>query len=197
MDDERKLVQRARSGDRSAFREIVNRHKRNIYYLALSMTANHHDAEDISQEVFIKAFRSLKGFRGKSQLGSWLYRIAVNACLDRKKAKFPTVLDYCESGVLDEAGNGAGAGGAQQDNPELHVEAVQIARHIEEALKSLTVRERTVFILRHYNDLPLKDVAEILSISIGTVKSLLFRAVKKLQKELLFYQKEIGMENIK
>ena len=73
MTDENVLIQRARNGESAAFRELVERYQKKIYYLSLDLTGNHHDAEDLSQEVFIKAFRSLDGFRGDEKLSSWLY----------------------------------------------------------------------------------------------------------------------------
>src|SRR5574341_1422138 len=82
---EQTILDRVRKGEMSAFRELVEQYKQKVYYLALNLTGNHHDAEDMSQEVFIKVFTSIKNFRGDSRFSSWLYRITVNTCIDRTK----------------------------------------------------------------------------------------------------------------
>jgi len=87
VNDEQVLIQRARIGEMSAFRELVEQYKKKIYYLSLDLTGNHHDAEDLSQEVFIKAYRSLKNFRGDAKFNSWLYRITVNTCISQRRKK--------------------------------------------------------------------------------------------------------------
>ena len=87
MIEECVLIERAKNGETSAFRELVERNKKNVYYLALDLTGNHHDAEDLSQEVFIKAYRNIKDFRSDSKLSSWLYRITVNTNINQYRKK--------------------------------------------------------------------------------------------------------------
>ena len=185
------LVERARNGEVGAFRELVERYKKKIYYLSLDLTGNHHDAEDLSQEVFIKAYRSLKKFRGDAKFNSWLYRIAVNTCISQKRKKSVSSMTLQEDFDSDSDQQHF-SGEASFHNPERSAEAGLIQKHINKALQRLTPRERSVFVLRHYNDLPLKEIAQILKISEGTVKSMLFRAIQRLQKELAFYRKEIS-----
>ena len=176
------LVKQACSGDRDAFREIVENNKKKIFYLAFDLTGSKQDAEDLSQEVFIKAFCSLDKFKGNASLNTWLYRITLNAFIDQKRKK--SVLKYSrdwECGpTYDES--------PYSGNPETYAESQQIQQHVEQALRQLTPRERSVFVLRHYRGMAGKEVAELLKISQGTVKSLIFRAVKKLRKELSFYR---------
>jgi RNA polymerase sigma-70 factor (ECF subfamily) len=167
--NEQFLVDRFCSGDHTAFHELVNLHKKKIYYLAYDITGNYHEAEDISQEVFIKMFRSLKTFRRDAKMSSWLYQITVN--------KFDQ-LNIQES-ILPS--------GTHTFDPARSTESSQVQNHISEALQKISPKERTVFVMRHYNDLKLNEIAEILNVTIGTVKSLLFRAIKKLRKELSSY----------
>ena len=172
-------------------------HQENIYYLAYDMTGNRQDAEDLSQEVFIKAYRSLKKFRGDAKLSSWLYRIAVNTFIDKKRKKREAAV-Y----LSDDQHDGGNDTIQYSDlnpgnNPENLTESGLMQRNIKIALNKLSPRERSVFVLRHYNDLQLGEISNILNLSIGTVKSLIFRAVKKLQEELSFYRKDFGMEKIK
>lgn len=188
------FVERARNGESGAFRELVERYKQKVYYLALDLTGNHHDAEDLSQEVFIKTYRYLKGFRGDAKFSSWLYRITVNTCIDQNRKK--SVKAMRQHDMFDEKKITQSQGTPQetQMNPELVTEAGLIQKHIDNALKKLTEKERAVFVLRHYNQLQLKEIADILHVTVGTVKSTLFRALQRLQKELSFFKSDLGLE---
>ena len=190
MNDEQVLVQRARNGEIGAFCELVELYKKKIYYLSLDLTGNHHDAEDLSQEVFIKAYRSLKNFRGDARFNSWLYRITVNTFISQRRKKSVAAVTLQED-FESESSLQYLSESKSSHNPERHAEASLMQQHIDNALQQLTPRERSIFVLRHYNDLPLKEIAQILKITEGTVKSMLFRAIKRLQKELAFYRKEI------
>lgn len=185
--NEQILVDRFCGGDNSAFHELVGQHKKKIYYLAYDITGNHQEAEDISQEVFIKMFRSLKKFRRDAKMSSWLYQITVNASIDslRKKSSKPKrSIDEFDQLNIQE---GIASSGSHNFDPVISTESTQIQNHISQALQKISPKERTVFVMRHYNDLKLNEIAEVLNITVGTVKSLLFRAIKKLRKELSSY----------
>jgi len=153
-----------------------------MYYIALNMVGNPADAEDISQEVFLKAFRGFKTFKRGAKLSSWLYRIAYNASIDhlRRKSLIP---EATEDAVLD-----SGSGGFSETpfaaDPAVTAETRLLRAQIEKALTKVSSQERTVFLLRHYNDLMLDEIAETMQISTGSVKSYLFRCIQKLRKEL-------------
>jgi len=193
-ENEQALVDRFCSGDSSAFQELVERHKKKVYYVAYDITGDHHEAEDISQEVFIKMFRSLKTFRRDAKMSSWLYQIAVNTSIDslrRKSPKRQKLMVRLDKTSIKE--NPPGSGITVVD-PEQSAEASILQSHISQALQRVSPRERSVFVMRHYNDLKMTEIAEILNVSVGTVKSLLFRAIKKLRKELSFYLGNSGLE---
>lgn len=194
MPDDRVLVERARLGELDAFRELVEGSRLNVYRLAYDLTGNRHDAEDLAQEVFLKAYRSLANFRGDAKWSTWLYRIAVNTCLDQRRKKSEQMMQYRDMADLEEV-EGRGDGAHPDPPPDRMAEAGIIRKRIEAALGSLTPRERAVFVLRHYHDLPLKEIAGSLGVSEGSVKSFLFRAIQRLRKELIFYRTDIGMEN--
>jgi RNA polymerase sigma-70 factor (ECF subfamily) len=182
--DERSLIEGMARGDRAAFRDFVEQYKKKVYYLALDMAGNPVDAEDISQEVFLKVFRSFATFRKDAKLGSWLYRVTYNASIDHlRKKKFvpePVGDDVLESRSQEDAG--LPPRGAM--DPALAAESSLLQARISKALEKVSPQEKAVFLLRHYDDLMLKDIASSLGLSIGSVKSYLFRAVRKLQKEL-------------
>ena len=193
---ELRLIKQAVDGDRNAFREIVEDNKKKIFYFAYDLTGSLQDAEDLSQEVFIKAFRSLQTFKGEASISTWLYRITLNAFLDLKRKK-SYEMERNQS-PLDEqlAAESLIHGNPSAENPESYAESRQIQMHIEQALEHLSPRERSVFVMRYYNGMSGKAVGELLRISEGTVKSLLSRAIKKLQKALGFYRDSLGMEVI-
>ena len=198
MTDEQLLIDRAQQGDREAFRQLVERSNVEVYRLAYDMTRNHHDAEDLSQEVFIRAYRSLDRFRREAKWSTWLYRITFNLCLDHKDKQSRQRMEYMDNtGDDDTAGGGAHADTRSNPgpgSPDRETESAMIQENIEQALSRLPVQERAVFSLRHYHDLPLKEIAETMDIAEGTVKSHLFRAVQRLRRELAFYKKDIGLE---
>jgi RNA polymerase sigma-70 factor (ECF subfamily) len=183
--DEKELIAGLARGDRAAFRELVETHKKKVYFLALDLVKNSVDAEDISQEVFLKVFRGFKTFNRDAKLGSWLYRITYNACIDhlRKKALTPEPME-------DEALETGYRSHPQISGPHIDLDPAASAERgllmeqIERALGKVSPQEKAVFLLRHYEDQNLKDIAETLGLTIGSVKSYLFRAVRKLQKEL-------------
>jgi len=183
MDDDA-IIEGLARGDQRAFRELVERYKKKVFFLALDMAGNPVDAEDISQEVFLKVFRSFQTFRRGAQLGSWLYRITYNASIDhlRRKGAAPEPVG---DEVLETLARGdARLAERASPDPGAALDASQLQDRIARALETVSPQEKAVFVLRHYEDLKLKDIAATLDLSLGSVKSYLFRAVHKLQKEL-------------
>ena len=176
-----------RHSEPSTFPALVEQYKRPLYALAYDLTGNHHDAEDLSQEVFIKAYRGMAGFRGEAQVYSWLYRIAVNTFLNKRRKK---ALRFRQ--LWDDFSH-VPPGTDPQPETDRQAEADVMRRHVETALKQLSPRERSAFVLRHYQDLSLREVADAMDVAEGTVKSLLFRAAKKLRIALAFYREDLGL----
>ncbi|MFI5251219.1 MAG: RNA polymerase sigma factor [Bacteroidota bacterium] len=193
MLEEQLLIDRAKRGDMQAFRELVEGSKRMVFGLAYNLTGNRHDAEDLSQDVFVKAYRSLINFRGDAKWNTWLYRITVNTCMDHGRSTSSRSAEI----PYDSENNEPPTGSAHSHNPitpDRKAESSMIQQHIESALNTLSRQERSVFVLRHYHDFSLKQIAQTLEIAEGTVKSYLFRAIQHLQQELSFYRKELGMD---
>ncbi|MEN6311048.1 MAG: RNA polymerase sigma factor [Acidobacteriota bacterium] len=185
MMEEKDIINGLAAGDRAAFREFVEQYKKKVYFLALDVVGNPVDAEDVSQEVFLKVHRSFGTFNREARLSSWLYRVTYNAGIDhlRRKALTPEAVEdeFLEASSRSEAPLAASSAFS---DPTAAVEASQLQAKIELALEKVSPQEKAVFLLRHYNDLKLKEIAETLHLSTGSVKSYLFRAVKKLQREL-------------
>jgi RNA polymerase sigma-70 factor (ECF subfamily) len=148
-------------GDSAAFEEVVRRHEQRIYNLSLRMLGRPEDARDATQETFLAALRKLPSFRGDSSLGTWLHRVAVNACYDilrRRKRR-------AEEGLPEDPGAAPG------DLAESSAEAVDVQR----ALAQVPEEFRAVLVLHDVQDLPYDEIAEILGVPVGTVKSRVHR----------------------
>ena len=174
------LVERFQSGEFDAFDEIVNGCRGRVYNLAYRFTHNAEDACDISQEVFMKVFKSLGRLKDSSAFDAWLRRVTVNACMDhlRRRPNEQTLELYPCLEQEYIAGSGC------TDAP---VEDGELRRMISRAVDQLPKRQKRVFVLRHYEGLALKEIAEALNCSLGTVKAHLFRATRRLRKLLTPY----------
>ena len=175
--DEQQLIRQAKDGSADAFRILVERYMKHAYNVAYSFVNNHDDAEDISQEAFVRVYRSLRSFRGDSAFTTWLYRIIVNLSMNflnhNKKKNQREVHDSVLMEMLAENNPGTG-----------HSLDVQIP--IEHALLRLTTLQRTVVTLRHLDGLSTKEVSTIMRCSEGTVKTHLHRGLRKMRTALQY-----------
>ena len=181
MDENRILsaVEAVLNGDGSAFEEIVRAYEKNVYNLALRMTASREDALDLSQEAFLKAYSSLHTFRGESKFSVWLYRIVSNTCLDflRVRAR------RNETSLEREDEDGETARREIPDeslSPERLLERKLTRESVQRALMSLPEDQRKILLLREIEGLSYEEIARVLSLESGTVKSRIFRARRKL-----------------
>jgi RNA polymerase sigma-70 factor (ECF subfamily) len=174
---------------------MVETHKKKIYFLALDMVGNPADAEDVSQEVFLRVFRSFKTFNQDAKLGAWLYRITYNASIDHLRKRAVTPEPMADEALEARFQSQPQIAEPQASlNPAVAAERGLLQDRIEKALGNVSPREKAVFLLRHYEDLSLKEIAESLELTVGSVKSYLFRAVRKLRTELVPYQTEVKPE---
>lgn len=181
---EAEIVRRVLEGDADAFGAIVDEYQKNVYNLALRMTGNPEDAQDMSQEAFIKAFNSLASFRGDSKLSVWLYRIVSNVCLDflRSRKRRQTVslnMDDGEGGSSELEIPDLSAMPEEELNRRLTREAVR------KGLLSLPEDQREILLLREIEGLSYDEIAQALGLEAGTVKSRIFRARKRLCAQLV------------
>ncbi len=183
------LVKRTCKGDMSAFHEIVEIYKKKVYYISFNICGDHHEAEDISQEVFIKVFRFIKKFRFDAKLSSWIYQISVNTSLDIiRKRKNKQI--YMETSEMESLPSDLSESNVNNNDPENLAIQDSIQQKILETLKDLSKKEHAAFILRYYNGFKYVEIAEILDISINSIKTLLLRAKRKLKKKLNPYKHE-------
>ena len=174
------LISRAAGGDASAFQAIVERHRSMVYRVAYQFAGNHHDAEDIAQEVFIKVYRSLDRFRQDAQLTSWLYRIVMNACIDHRRryrsAAGAPFGEEAEQKMLNTP--------EETPDPEERAYAGELGQVLEWEIGRLPKGQRVVFVMRHHQGMKLTEIAEALGLAEGTVKRQLHAAVHRLRQAL-------------
>ncbi len=170
-----RLLEAFRRGEESAFTALVLKYRDGIYRVARRMLGNHEDAADATQEVFIRAFRALSRFDGRSQLYTWLYRITVNLCLDTRSRLSRMLLVDDEEGLRDRPGGPI---------IEEQAEGRETGRVVAGAVASLPPRQRAMASLRLYQDLPYQEIARIMGCTEGTVKATMFSAMRKLRQTL-------------
>jgi RNA polymerase sigma-70 factor (ECF subfamily) len=182
------LVARAAGGDAAAFRALVERHRAMVYRVAYQFAGDHHDAEDIAQDVFLKVYRALDRFRHDAQLTSWLYRIVMNACIDHRRRQLPAgcASSTEESELLLASTPEEGPG------PERQAYGGQIGEVLEEEIARLPPGQRLVFVMRHHEGLKLNEIASALGLAEGTVKRQLHAAVHRLREALVAADVTIG-----
>jgi len=182
--DELSLVQRCAAGDEEASAELVGAHQRMVYQLALHLLGDHNEALDLSQEVFLRVFRTIRSFRGQSTLRTWIYRIVINQASNRqrwwrrrRRAQQVSFEQHVEA-------HGELPGLRRLDSPEVVLGQKELAGRIQTALDHLPFDQRTAIVLREIDGLSYEEIAFSLNVAIGTVKSRLARAREQLRAEL-------------
>ncbi len=178
------VVRRVQRGDTDAFEMLVAAYEKNVFNVALQMTGNREDAQDMTQEAFIKAYSSLSTFRGDSKFSSWLYRIVSNVCLDfkRRQSRRPSSSLTVED---DEGENIQLDIADESQSPEALLERKMTREAVRAGLQQLPDEQRQILLLREIQGLSYEEIGEVMGLEAGTVKSRIFRARKKLCAFLL------------
>ena len=172
------IVERALTGDAEAFGEIVRRWERRIFALNYGMLGREEDARDATQETFLAAFRNLRNFRGEAKVSSWLHRIAVNQCISRQRRS-----KVRSESAFDEETDSSFS--TPVSNSPVHVvEGRQETRAVRRAINSLPIELRQVVVMKEFEELTFREIAEALDLPLSTVKSRLYTALKQLQMRL-------------
>lgn len=171
---EAELVAACLSGQPNAFDLIVERHRRSVYQLCYRFVGNHEDASDLAQDVFLRAFRGLRNFKGNSALGTWLYRIGVNVCLNRVALKSAPTEPIEARQYIDE----------HAESPSDRVLRDERAAQVRAAITRLPRKQRAALILRMYHEMSHQEIADALGSTVGAVKANVFHALQNLKKLL-------------
>jgi RNA polymerase sigma-70 factor, ECF subfamily len=180
-------LERTLAGDRDAFRILVERHSHNVFRLAYRMTGNQHDAEEVVQEAFLRAYQKLSQFAERANFGTWVYRIAANYAIDRMRQR------RSEDALREHPGRDTDQG-LELDrmsivpdaapSPERLAQSGELAEHLRRAMNTLTPAERTAFVMRHWGGSGIDEIATALASSTSAAKNTVFRSVQKLRQAL-------------
>jgi RNA polymerase sigma factor (sigma-70 family) len=184
------LIERTLDGDGSAFGMIVDRFQRKIYRIVRSAVRDEMEADAITQDTFIQAYTHLASFERRSELETWLTRIAINRCHDHlRKRKFLSLFTRTEDGeeMIEPADT--------RPDPEREMMSAQLRVAIRRAESLLSAQQKLIFRLRHYEDLSLEAIAQHLGLRSGTVRAHLFRAIQKIRKELSGWTRQLHDEH--
>jgi len=187
---EKRLVELSVSGDVEAFETLIQSHQKKVYNIALRMTKNPEDAQELVQDALVRAFTSIKKFRGDSSFSTWLYRITINVCTDFLRKRNKAVLISMEQGAAANDNGQAMQIPEETPGPEELAEKAQLKELLRDAMDSLSDEHRQVLILRDMMDLSYKEIADTLNVNEGTVKSRINRARTGL-KEIIIQRTEL------
>ena len=188
-ESDEKLVRASQRGQRTAFEELVARHRDKIYARAYSMMRNEDDALDLSQEAWIKGWQRLKQFQGESSFVTWMTRIVINLCLDQIRKHKRQRVESIEQLEAD-------SGGVERQmpvietNPTEGLERSELRQRIDKTLGLLSYEHRTVLVLHEFEELEYKEIAKRMECSIGTVMSRLFYARRRMANLMAAYKRE-------
>jgi RNA polymerase sigma-70 factor (ECF subfamily) len=180
-------VERTLAGERDAYRVLVERHSRNLFRMAYRMTGNSHDAEEVVQEAFLRAYQKLRQFAGQANFGTWVYRIAANYAIDRMRARnTEQSRRQLDSGPEEHGLESAPMANAKDrgPSPERLAASAQLGEKIRAALDALTPAERTAIVMRHWDGCAIEEIARVLKSNSNATKNTVFRAAVKLRKAL-------------
>ena len=189
--DENKLIERASGGDPAAFNRLMEIHEKRMYAVALRMCSNREDAQDCLQEAMLRIYRSIGGFKGQSSFGTWVYRITMNTCLDelrRKKNKQNTSLDN----MLDQGWSPAD----DSSSPEKHAIQNELRKNIADSIRDLPEDMRSAIIMRDIHGYSYDEIADVLNVNVGTIKSRISRGREKLREKLSNFSELFGTGHV-
>ncbi len=180
MTDSRTLIARIQSGDDDAFLHLIERYKRLVYNVVFRMVQNDADREDLCQDIFVKVYQNLGGFQYESKLSTWIARIAYNTCINAlKKKKVPLYDDHALEGDSLEKVT------ANSEKPDEVTEERDLSARLQREIEKLPAKYKTILTLYHVEEMSYAEIAEIMNLPEGTVKSYLFRARKLLKEHLV------------
>ena len=177
------LVHDFKRGDVGGFNELVRRYQQRVYWIARRVLESHAEADDVTQDVFVRVYESLKKFRSDSSFYTWLYRIATNVSLNAlRKRKARLFVSLEDAGISIES---------EIDGPHEQLDRSQYLAALEKAIAKLPAKQKLVFVMRYYEEMPYEEISRILKRSEGGLKANYFHALKKIQK---YVRKEMDNE---
>ncbi|MBN2349387.1 MAG: RNA polymerase sigma factor [Bacteroidales bacterium] len=184
------LILQLKQKNHEAFKILVNTYQKLVINTCNGLLLNYEDSQDVAQEVFIEAYKSIHNFRNESKISTWLYRIAINKSLNFiRSKKISKWVSRLESLATLKGSDLSSIAGNSSDEPQSNIEDEQRKQILHRALEALPENQRIAFTLNKYEDLSYKEISEVMNISVSAIESLLFRAKKNLQERLIRYYK--------
>lgn len=177
------LVDKSKKGHTEAFEQLVKMYQNKVYALCYQLTNNQSDAQDLAQEAFVKAYRSLSGFRNEADFGTWIHRITVNLWINIKRRQRPEV--SLDATITTDNGEMSFDLPSDDESPEEIIERKEFSYLVQRTMSGLSEEHRTVLILREMHGYNYEEIAQIMNCSLGTVKSRINRARQNLKKTIL------------
>ena len=188
-DPDNQLMQRIGSGDRAAFKQLVQKHQRTVTGIIYRYTGNHSEVEDLAQDIFLKIYKAANNYVPRAQFKTWLYKVVANHCINffrsQKRRPFITSLDQSLS---EEYNPHIQRTDAQKEQPELILQQQELHTALKGALSELPERQRMAIILHRFEGLSYKEIATVMGSSLSSVESLIFRAMNNLKEKLSPYK---------
>ena len=190
-DPDNQLMQKAGSGDRAAFKELIKKHQGTVTGIIYRYTGNHNEVEDLAQDIFLKIYKAADSYVPRAQFKTWLYKVVANHCLNffrsQKRKAFITSLDQSLS---EDHNPHIQRTDAQKEQPEILLQQQELHIALKKALSELPERQRMAIILHRFEGLSYKEVADTLGSSLSAVESLIFRAMNNLKEKLSPYKSD-------
>lgn len=179
--EEKKIIEHLKNGDEFIYKYVYEKYVRMVFNVCYRMTNSKSEAEDVSQDVFIKTFNSIHTFREESKLSTWIYRITLNICKNHLRRK--KITNFLSLNYWDEENNQRELT-SENASPILEIEKSELQQIVRRAIDSLPVKQKSAIVLSRYEEKSYKEIAEILETTVPAVESLLFRAKENLSKKL-------------
>ena len=193
-EDERLLIKQSKCGSVDSFEQLIEDNRKKVYNIALRMLGNPEDANDVTQEVFLRVFKSMRGFKEQSSFSTWIYRITKNVCLDEIRKKKKNNLVYIDKQIEYGDGQVTMQLEDERETPEEAAERTELSLRVREAIAMLPEQHRILIVLRDIQNFSYDEIADILKCPDGTVKSRINRARSAL-REILHSRKELFNED--
>lgn len=183
--EEKQILNHLKNGDEFIYKYVYDQYSRMVYSVCFRMTGNKEEAEDVTQDIFIKVFNSINSFREDSKLSTWIYQITVNTCLNKLRKK--KAINFLSLNFWEEE-KGENEMAADSLTPREEIEKSEIQKIVQGAINTLPAKQKTAVILSRYEELSYKEISKIMGVSLSSVESLLFRAKENLAKKLIRYK---------
>jgi RNA polymerase sigma-70 factor (ECF subfamily) len=188
MRSDAELMADVARGDTAVFRDIVERYQNQVMSTVYRFTGDYYQAEDLTQEVFVRVYKAARRYKPKAKFRTWLFKIVINLCLNYRRDRARVRIESLDKRLVTEDGDTArDVRGPDSDIPDVALEELEMKKMVKEAIDDLPENQRLAVILQRFEEMSYKEISETLGVSVSAVESLLFRARRSLKEKLASY----------